>query len=58
MIAIASLMYSCPATTETQSVAPGYILPEFIGAPCSTQTDINEGTCNITVRTPKKWKRK
>jgi len=23
-----------------------------IGAPCTTQTDINEGTCNIEVRYP------
>lgn len=58
MIALAAMMYSIPATTGAQPVAPGCILPEFIGAPCSTQTDIKEGTCTLIVKTPKKWKRK
>lgn len=60
MIALAALMYSHPATTDTQPVALGYILPQFMGAPCSLATDFEDGVCvvaNLKLRTPK-WNRK
>lgn len=56
LIALLALMHTTDANTEYQPIAKGSILPEFIGAPCSTRTDIEEGTCTLRVRTPKKWK--
>ena len=47
---LAALLYSQDATTQRHDVRLGSVLPQFVGAPCSTKTDLIEGTCRIVVR--------
>jgi hypothetical protein len=50
LLAIALLFY-------TDTVTTGQLEDwQILGAPCTTQIDIKEGTCNIDVKTKPRWK--
>lgn len=53
LAAIAALLYSTTATPEMALTA--WWQAGVFGAPCSTKTDLIEGTCKIVVRKVR-WK--
>jgi hypothetical protein len=54
LLAIAALLWSHTATPE-QSISEWWH-PWALGAPCSTETDRREGTCQLEVKTKPRWK--
>jgi hypothetical protein len=50
LLAIALLLYTDTVTTGQLEAW------QILGAPCTTQTDIKEGTCNLKVKTKPRWK--
>ncbi len=63
--ALALLLMLTPLTTTPARMPPTDELNRLyreapllhpIGAPCSTRTDIEEGTCNLTVKPKPTWR--
>lgn len=50
----AMLKYIDQLTTNSQ--LSGQIIKSNIGAPCTTITDVEEGTCNLKLKLPVHWK--
>lgn len=54
--ALAALLYAADVTPEQTQTEQWQ--PWVMGAPCSTKTDIEEGTCILKVKQKPRWGRK